>query len=556
MKELRPYQRMMVQSTREAFGKTVDGKRVRAVVLPAPTGAGKTVVGAYMIKAALARNPNAKVVWLNELDVLCEQSAREFRDAWGIPTFVWKGPNRHRDYAGEGLVVSSPQTIRSRKDKVDAGAPPYDLPFTPNLVLVDEAHLDYLVTKTLIEDLCLGEDAETFAIGLTATPVRKMGHVWQWQAWSPPYDDLVGEGRLVKGNWYSAEALFDMSRAKTRNGEWTAASCEEGGSLIIGDIVGEWRKVVGETFGREVPTIAFVPTVDYGLDLAAEFRNNGIEAQTISYRDGQDAKAKELRRRKLKALGEGRIKVLISVDALGRGLDVPEVQCVILGRPFKGGYHSVVQQVGRGARPCEGKDQFLVLDHVENLERFGPEILEIFSSGHMVGPMLPPADPKRRPLDFDADEDEQDFTDGEAPEPESVAGTLRKYAPVLLPLDDKELWRLISHWAVSHTAKMRRYTKGASQRKPIDAAKAAFMRCRTPAAVQSGAVRGRMGWPPWEWDLDKSGLPPSRKESAAIGRIDRRGWDIFKASKRGGEWAKRKNVAVDERTANGTGAVK
>ena len=55
---------------------------------------------------------------------------------------------------------------------------------------------------------------------------------------------------------------------------------------------------------------------------------------------------------------------------LGLGFDVPAAACAILARPTLSEM-LYRQQVGRVLRPCDGKDDALILDHAGNTLRFG-----------------------------------------------------------------------------------------------------------------------------------------------------------------------------------------
>jgi hypothetical protein len=73
----------------------------------------------------------------------------------------------------------------------------------------------------------------------------------------------------------------------------------------------------------------------------------------------------------LNALRDGRMKVVVSCELIGEGLDVPSVGCVILLRPTQS-LRVLMQQVGRGLRKTAlPGSKIVVLDHVGNFERNG-----------------------------------------------------------------------------------------------------------------------------------------------------------------------------------------
>jgi DNA repair protein RadD len=65
-----------------------------------------------------------------------------------------------------------------------------------------------------------------------------------------------------------------------------------------------------------------------------------------------------------------RTRVLVTVDVVSEGFDVPAASCAILLRPTQS-LGLYLQQVGRVLRPAPGKDAALILDHVGNVNRHG-----------------------------------------------------------------------------------------------------------------------------------------------------------------------------------------
>ena len=64
------------------------------------------------------------------------------------------------------------------------------------------------------------------------------------------------------------------------------------------------------------------------------------------------------------------MQVLVTVDVVSEGFDIPAASCAILLRPTQS-LGLYLQQVGRVLRPALGKDHALVLDHVGNVHRHG-----------------------------------------------------------------------------------------------------------------------------------------------------------------------------------------
>ena len=77
------------------------------------------------------------------------------------------------------------------------------------------------------------------------------------------------------------------------------------------------------------------------------------------------------------------LRVLVSVEALAKGFDVPDVSCVIDCRPLRKSLSTAIQMWGRGLRasPTTGKTDCILLDHSGNITRFAEDFEAIFYNG-------------------------------------------------------------------------------------------------------------------------------------------------------------------------------
>ena len=79
----------------------------------------------------------------------------------------------------------------------------------------------------------------------------------------------------------------------------------------------------------------------------------------------------------------GYLKVLISVEALAKGFDVPDVGCVCDARPLRKSLSTAIQMWGRGLRSSSetGKKDCHLLDFSGNIVRFFEDFNEIYFNG-------------------------------------------------------------------------------------------------------------------------------------------------------------------------------
>lgn len=352
-------------SLRDYQVESIDGLRAgiraghRAQILCAPTGAGKTVIGAYLMHEA--KQKGSRVAFVVDRVSLVDQTSA-LLDNYGIDHGVQQaGHWRKRGY--EPIQVCSAQTIEKRG-------------FFPqlDLLIVDEAHA---MRKQTIDLISSRQNLRV--IGLTATPFTKgMGEVYTNIVNVTTTNKLIEDKFLVPVKMYAAKAV-DMTGAKVRAGEWAAEDVEERGRKIIGDIVAEWIDKTRLHFGGPVKTIVFAATVDHGEELCRQFQAAGYNFQQISYRDANEERRRELIAEFRKS--DSSIDGLVSCEVFTKGFDVPDVLCGIAARPYRKSLSSHIQQLGRVMRPCSGKDFALWLDHCGNALRFREDTEEIFERG-------------------------------------------------------------------------------------------------------------------------------------------------------------------------------
>lgn len=323
-------------------------------VLMAPTGAGKSYIGLRICAEAIARGK--RVVFICDRKTLINQTSA-VADAYGMPLHgIFQAD--HRKFAPDRpFQIASAQTIAARgiKDTFD-------------VIVVDEAHTVYKPVTSLI--------AETKAavIGLSATPFTKgLGLIYSRVINAATMHELTGQKILAPLRVMSCKRI-DMEGAKTNSkGEWSDKAAEERGLAIVGDVVLEWVK-----HAEDRKTIVFGPTVVHCEELVRQFNAAGICARTFTG-NTPDAERFELLEEYRKP--DSKIRVLVSVEALAKGFDVPDVGCVVDCRPLRKSLSTFVQMIGRGLRGSPGKDECLLLDHSGNVVRFRDDFSDIYFNG-------------------------------------------------------------------------------------------------------------------------------------------------------------------------------
>ncbi len=350
---LRADQERMVRDVRHAFG-----SGAKAVLLVAPTGAGKTVVFSYAAHAAL--NKNQRVLILVHRRRLIRQTSRTL-ERFGVPHGVIAAgisPDWHQP-----VQVASVQTMASRLAKIT---------WRPTFVIIDEAH--HTTPNTAwgrVMAHCQAEPSPALVLGVTATPERLDGHglgvavggVFDQMVIGPSVMELIDLGHLSRPVVYAPPIVADISRLRTTAGEYNrkdAADAMDRPS-ITGDAVEHYRRLCPGA----PPAIVFCSTVAHAEHVAEQFGAGGFRAESVS-----GSKKDEENERILNGLGDGTYQVVASCDLISEGTDIPVVAAAILLSPTQS-VAKYLQQVGRALRTYPGKTHATILDHVGSWARHG-----------------------------------------------------------------------------------------------------------------------------------------------------------------------------------------
>jgi DNA repair protein RadD len=168
----------------------------------------------------------------------------------------------------------------------------------------------------------------------------------------------------------------NMDGAKTNSaGEWSDSDAAARGMEIIGDVVSEWQRHASDR-----KTIVFGASLAHCEEITRRFNEAGIMTACFTS-DTQPAEREALLAEYRKP--DSAMRVLVSVEALAKGFDVPDVGCVCDCRPLRKSLSTAIQMWGRGLRssPETGKTDCLLLDFSGNIVRFADDFSDIFYNG-------------------------------------------------------------------------------------------------------------------------------------------------------------------------------
>lgn len=339
---LRHYQQQAISDLRGAYR---DGARAPLLVMP--TGAGKTCVMAEIMRSLAARGRSALVL-VHRRELVAQTSCK--LDLAGVDHGIIAAGTQP---SSAPMQVASVQTLVRRLDSIAV---------PPDLVLVDEAHHATAGSWARV----LGHWPGALRLGVTATPVRLDGRglsaVFDRLVHGPSVADLIYTGHLCPAKIYAPPQRADLSALRKRAGDYAIDQAADAldRPTVTGDAIEHYQRLAS---GKRA--IVFCCNVRHAEHVTAQFCGNGIAAATLL-----GSSQPEQRDRLVQQFDGGQVKVLVTVDVVSEGFDVPAASCAILLRPTAS-LGLYLQQVGRVLRPAEGKQAAVVLDHVGNVHRHG-----------------------------------------------------------------------------------------------------------------------------------------------------------------------------------------
>jgi DNA repair protein RadD len=237
------------------------------ILVVAPTGAGKTIIGAAIIQQFVAKWQSVLVL-AHRREIIGQTSSKLAANdiAHGIIQAGFSPRPMER------VQIASIQTLWSRAMHSDVMQMP-----PANLLVVDESHHTPANTYRAIIDAY----PDAILLGLTATPCRGdgrgLGGIFETLIECPQVAELVSDGYLVKTRVY-APIDPDLRGVATSKGDWVESQLAErmDRDKLVGDIVTHWHK-----YGEHRRTVAFACSVGHSVHICDEFLRSGVRAAHI-----------------------------------------------------------------------------------------------------------------------------------------------------------------------------------------------------------------------------------------------------------------------------------
>ncbi|MEU5081315.1 MULTISPECIES: DUF3427 domain-containing protein [Streptomyces] len=351
--EVRPYPHQRDMLERLSIEREIRGRHRNLLV--AATGTGKTVMAAldYRNLCRQSRAGRPTLLFVAHRKEILNQSLRTYREVLDDASFgelLYAG----QDPQDWNHVFASVQSLNVRR--LEQLAPDHF-----DIIVIDEFHHATATTYRRVIDHFKPKEL----LGLTATPERMDGLNVQdeffdgriaaeMRLWEALENDLlcpfhyfgIPDGTDLRNLGWQKGAYVDQDLDNLYTGNEARAR------IVVKQIT---DKVSNPAAMR---ALGFCVSKRHAHFMASFFTIAGFHAVALDSDSSADVRAQALR-----DLRDGKLQVIFSVDLFNEGLDIPDVDTLLLLRPTNSAT-VFLQQLGRGLRRTEAKPVLTVLDFI------------------------------------------------------------------------------------------------------------------------------------------------------------------------------------------------
>lgn len=405
---LREYQIRAIEAAEKAV---IDGKRT--VLLSMATGTGKTRTILGMIYRFIKSDRFKRVLFLVDRTALGEQAADVFREVKIEELMTLdsiyniKGLDEKEIDKETKIHIATVQSLVKRILYPESDTMPSVTDY--DLIVVDEAHRGYILDKEMSETEMLYRNQDDYIskyrtvieyfdavkVALTATPALHTTEIFGKPVFNYSYREAVIDGYLVDHDApHNIKTKLRVEGINYQEGEQLAIYDPVTGEVMNSADLEDDMKFEIDSFNREVITEPFNRTVlneiawdlnpdgkgktliyavdDNHADLIVKilkeiYSEGGVDNDAVmkitgSVAGGNKKKISEAIKR---FKNESNPKVVVTVDLLTTGIDVPEIVNLVFMRRIKSRI-LFEQMLGRATRLCPsiGKTNFEIYDPV------------------------------------------------------------------------------------------------------------------------------------------------------------------------------------------------
>ena len=331
----------------------------RALLISA-TGTGKTYASAFAMRELGFK----RVLFLVHRASLAVQAKKSYQRVFGSTISVGLVGAGYHEYDSD-YVFATVETLNR-----DEHLQMYD-PAEFDCIILDEAHHSSANTYQKV----MNYFTPRLFLGMTATPDKRNDNdsgeniyeIFNHQiAYEIRLQQAMEEDLLCPFHYFGITDLSVVQDTKSKNlseEDFNKLVCDERVKLVI-----EQSNYYGYS-GERVKGLIFCSRNRECKELSKKFNELGYRTVALSGEDSEMVRQDAFERLAMDesdaAADKTPIDYIFSVDVLNEGVDIVEVNQVIMLRPTQSPI-VFIQQLGRGLRKAEGKEYVVILDFIGN----------------------------------------------------------------------------------------------------------------------------------------------------------------------------------------------
>ena len=325
-------------------------------LLASSTATGKTYASAFAMRELGFK----RVLFLVHRNQIAKQAMKSYRKVFSRKITMGLVTGKHQDYDKE-FIFATIQTI-SKDDTLKKFQPD-----SFDAIVIDEAHHSAANSYKKVMDYFKPK----LWLGMTATPDRRddnmdgrnIYEIFNHQiALEIRLQDAMEEDLLCPFHYFGItdlDVIADEGKSKEEKlDNFRYLTSDERVDNVIKQA--EYFSYSGD----RVKGLIFCSRIEEAKELSKKFNERGLRTLALSGNDNEEARAAAVERLAGDD-GPDALDYILSVDIFSEGVDVPEINQVIMLRPTQSPI-VFVQQLGRGLRKAEDKEYVVIIDFIGN----------------------------------------------------------------------------------------------------------------------------------------------------------------------------------------------
>ena len=320
-------------------------------LLISATGTGKTYASAF----ALREEETKKALFLVHREQIAKQAIISYKKVFGNSRTFGLLSGNSKDFDADYLfstmqMMAKPEILsKFRRDEFET-------------IIIDEAHRTGAASYRNIMQYFTPK----FWLGMTASPERMDSFdVYEAFDYNIAYEirlqQALEENLLCPFHYFGITDLqIDGETVNEETGlkDFNRLTCDERVTYVI-----EQMEYYGYC-GSYPKGLVFCSSKKEASVLSGKFNERGYRTLALTGDDSQEKREQAIERLVLDD-GKDKLDYIFTVDIFNEGVDIPEINQVIMLRPTESPV-VFVQQLGRGLRKAEDKEYVVILDFIGN----------------------------------------------------------------------------------------------------------------------------------------------------------------------------------------------